>query len=116
MDSFFLKKTYQTVSSINAKVYKAFYEPLLYAGLQGSRKEELLFIHVHCSGRYGGWHSKDKVNVSNQKNVPRLIVFVMGGACFSEFRAGYEVTNERKNWEVIVGRFLLFFYFFPYSS
>jgi len=55
------------------------------------------------SGRYGGWHSKDKVNVSNQKNVPRIIVFVMGGACFSEFRAGYEVTNERKNWEVIVG-------------
>ena len=37
------------------------------------------------------------------KNVPRIIVFVMGGACFSEFRAGYEVTNERKNWEVIVG-------------
>jgi len=61
------------------------------------------FQSAPSSGRYGGWHSKDKVNVSNQKNVPRIIVFVMGGACFSEFRAGYEVTNERKNWEVIVG-------------
>ena len=48
------------------------------------------------------------MNVSNQKNVPRIIVFVMGGACFSEFRAGYEVTNERKNWEVIVGTYNFF--------
>lgn len=22
---------------------------------------------------------------------------------FSEFRVGYEITNDRKNWEVIVG-------------
>ena len=39
----------------------------------------------------------------NQKNVPRVIVFIMGGATYSEFRVGYEVTNEKKNWEVIVG-------------
>jgi len=69
----------------------------------GQRHGSTAFQSAPSSGRYGGWHSKDKVNVSNQKNVPRLIVFVMGGACFSEFRAGYEVTNERKNWEVIVG-------------
>lgn len=31
------------------------------------------------------------------------MVFVMGGATFSEFRVGYEVTNDRKNWEVLVG-------------
>jgi len=56
------------------------------------------------SGRYGGWHSKDATaGPTKAKNVPRIIVFVMGGACFSEFRAGYEVTNDRKNWEVIVG-------------
>jgi len=72
--------------------------------LGGSQRHgSTAFQSAPSSGRYGGWHSKDKVNVSNQKNVPRLIVFVMGGACFSEFRAGYEVTNERKNWEVIVG-------------
>ena len=46
------------------------------------------------------------------KNVPRIIVFVMGGACFSEFRAGYEVTNDRKNWEVIVGKWASFSLFF----
>ena len=42
------------------------------------------------------------------KYVPRIIVFVMGGACFSEFHAGYEVTNDRKNWEVIVGKWAFF--------
>jgi len=31
------------------------------------------------------------------------MVYIMGGTCFSEFRVGYEITNERKNWEVIVG-------------
>ena len=30
----------------------------------------------------------------------------MGGATFSEFRVGYEVSNDRKNWEVIVGEYL----------
>ena len=29
----------------------------------------------------------------------------MGGATFSEFRVGYEISNEKKNWEVIVGKF-----------
>ena len=37
--------------------------------------------------------------------MPRLIVFVMGGFTLSEARAGYEVTNDKKNWEVIVGKF-----------
>ena len=32
------------------------------------------------------------------------MVYIMGGTCFSEFRVGYEITNERKNWEVIVGK------------
>ena len=59
------------------------------------------------SGRYGGWHSKDK---SNQKNVPRVIVYVIGGITHSESRVGYEVTNDKKglakskgNWEILVG-------------
>ena len=38
------------------------------------------------------------------KTVPRVVVFVLGGATYSELRCAYEVTNERKkNWEVIVG-------------
>lgn len=36
--------------------------------------------------------------------MPRVMVFVLGGATYSELRCAYEVTNERKkNWEVIVG-------------
>ncbi|XP_037559577.1 protein ROP-like isoform X1 [Dermacentor silvarum] len=53
------------------------------------------------SQRYGHWH-KDK-NTPNVKNVPRLIVFVIGGMTYSEMRCAYEVTKEVKNWEVIIG-------------
>ncbi len=55
-----------------------------------------------ASMRYGHWH-KDK-NSLNIKNVPRLIVFVIGGLTYSEMRAAYEVTNNSKNWEVIIGK------------
>lgn len=53
------------------------------------------------SMRYGQWH-RDK-NAVNVKNVPRLIVFVIGGMSYSEIRTAYEVTKEAKNWEVIIG-------------
>ncbi|XP_047534827.1 protein ROP isoform X2 [Vanessa tameamea] len=53
------------------------------------------------SVRYGHWH-KDKAQ-QTIKNVPRLIVFVVGGVCFSEIRCAYEVTAALKNWEVIMG-------------
>lgn len=52
------------------------------------------------SQRYGHWH-KDK-NALNVKQVPRLIVFIVGGMTYSEMRCAYEVTNEYKNWEVII--------------
>ena len=27
----------------------------------------------------------------------------VGGCCFSELRCAYEVTNDKKNWEIIMG-------------
>ncbi|XP_060523557.1 protein ROP isoform X2 [Cylas formicarius] len=57
--------------------------------------------HPPSSARYGHWH-KDR-SQQTVKNVPRLIVFIVGGVCFSEIRCAYEVTNALKNWEVIVG-------------
>ncbi|XP_023340618.1 protein ROP [Eurytemora carolleeae] len=53
------------------------------------------------SVRFGQWH-KDKKDAQT-KNVPRIICFIVGGTCFSEMRAAYEVTTDRKNWEVIMG-------------
>lgn len=52
------------------------------------------------SQRYGHWH-KEK-NALNVKQVPRLIIFIAGGMTYSEMRCAYEVTNESKNWEVII--------------
>ncbi|CAA9993069.1 unnamed protein product [Nesidiocoris tenuis] len=53
------------------------------------------------SARYGHWH-KDKGQQA-VKNVPRLLVFIIGGMTFSEIRCAYEVTAAVKNWEVIIG-------------
>jgi len=70
--------------------------PFLTSQRQGSNLR-----HAPASARYGQWH-KDKKD-TQQKNVPRIICFIVGGISFSEVRAAYEITNERKNWEIIIG-------------
>lgn len=65
------------------------------------RSQNVNYHAPTSSARYGHWH-KDKTTTA-VKNVPRVIVFVVGGACFSEMRSAYEVTAAAKNWEVIVG-------------
>ncbi|XP_071523035.1 protein ROP [Panulirus ornatus] len=52
------------------------------------------------SVRYN-WH-KEK-SATAVKNMPRLLLFVVGGITYSEMRAAYEVTKSGKNWEVIIG-------------
>lgn len=67
--------------------------------------EQLLLPFFSPSARYGHWH-KDK-GQQTVKNVPRLLVFIVGGVCFSEIRCAYEVTNAVKNWEVIIGNSII---------
>jgi len=54
------------------------------------------------SARYGGWAGGQK-NQSAAKTSPRIIAFVAGGATYSEMRAAYEVTSDKKNWEIVMG-------------
>jgi len=55
------------------------------------------------SVRYGGWHKDKKDQTASTKTSPRILVFIVGGACYSEMRAGYEVTSDKKNWEIVMG-------------
>eukprot|EP00794_Sanderia_malayensis_P007018 gene7018-7803_t len=56
-------------------------------------------------GNFGNWH-KDK-NQTETISGPRLIIFILGGMCYSETRSAYEVTeaykDTTKNWECIIG-------------
>ncbi|MFH4982627.1 hypothetical protein AB6A40_009336 [Gnathostoma spinigerum] len=54
------------------------------------------------SARYGQWH-KERGQIASYRAGPRLIVFVVGGVTYSEMRAAYEVTKDKKPWEIIIG-------------
>ena len=52
---------------------------------------------------YGQWH-RDKKDMGHAG--PRLIVFILGGMCYSETRCAYEVTEAFKGtrkFEVLIG-------------
>lgn len=54
------------------------------------------------SARYGAW-GKNKDAAASRRSGPRLIVFVVGGISYSEIRTAYEVSGEKRPWEVIIG-------------
>ena len=54
------------------------------------------------SARYGQWH-KERGLQSQMRAVPRLIIFIVGGVTYSEMRCAYEVTRDKKPWEIIIG-------------
>ncbi|CAG0919469.1 unnamed protein product [Notodromas monacha] len=69
--------------------------------LAGGRASGSSYRSAPTSARYGQWHN-DK-SQAKVKNVPRLIVFVIGGISMSEMRTAYEVTKQALNWEVLIG-------------
>ena len=57
---------------------------------------------TYKSARYGGW-GKDKKDPKIANANSRILVFVIGGLSYNEMRVAYEITTERKNWEVVMG-------------
>lgn len=72
---------------------------------------------IILSARYGNWARQDG-RPTPTRSGPRIIVFIVGGISYNEMRCAYEVSKDKKPWEIIVGnheyygcRFLSFFYY-----
>ncbi|ESP03241.1 hypothetical protein LOTGIDRAFT_237771 [Lottia gigantea] len=69
--------------------------------LSGGAARTTYMSSLPRSVRFGHWH-KEK-GQSSARNVPRIIIFGIGGITYSEMRVAYEVTHAVKNWEVLIG-------------
>ena len=61
------------------------------------------FPSTTTSARYGQWHNRGQGGAATQRNVPRLIAFIIGGITYSELRVCYELTKLNPKWDLVVG-------------
>ncbi len=78
---------------------------LLLRELGKFKKKKLIFLFLNyiilIKSARPTWHRS--TGQPEKKVGPRLIVFIIGGVCYSEMRSAYEVTKDNKKWEVIIG-------------